>query len=205
MASAKQLTLIILNVLTSLLVLSQLHTFAMSKLLSAQTSQVKVTYDKTKDETTESTRIMTVIHLIGTLEGRFPEGTKNLPAETLQMTAYFTYSGKTFVKPESVVLAFLSVIQGDSKYRETDEATVQVDGQSLNLGKLRVVDRRIDTNMQLNNVSYWRETLEVPVKTAEFLRIANAGKVTVELGKTHFVLTAEQMKPLRALAKRVAP
>ena len=196
MASAKRLTLIIVGVITCLLVVSQLPTAA------AQSSQVKILYDKTKDETTESTRIMTVIELIGTLEGRFPEGIRNLPAENLKMTAYFTYSGKTFVKPESVVLAFLSLVQGDAKYRDTDDVTIQLDGQSLNLGKLRVVDRRIDTNMQMNNVHYWREALEVSVKTAEFVRIANAGKVTVQLGKTHFDLTAAHMKPLRTLAKR---
>jgi len=196
MARAKRLTLIIVGVITCLLVVSQLPTAA------AQSSQVKILYDKTKDETTESTRIMTVIELIGTLEGRFPEGTRNLPAENLKMTAYFTYSGKTFVKPESVVLAFLSLVQGDAKYRDTDDVTVQLDGQSLNLGKLRVVDRRIDTNMQMNNVHYWREALEVSVKTAEFVRIANAGKVTVQLGKTHFDLTAAHMKSLRTLAKR---
>src|SRR6185369_12748466 len=196
MASAKRLTLIIVGVIICLLVVSQLPTAA------AQSSQVKILYDKTKDETTESTRIMTVIELIGTLEGRFPEGTRNLPAENLKMTAYFTYSGKTFVKPESVVLAFLSLVQGDAKYRDTDDVTIQLDGQSLNLGKLHVVDRRIDTNMQMNNVHYWREALEVSVKTAEFVRIANAGKVTVQLGKTHFDLTAAHMKPLRTLAKR---
>jgi len=196
MASAKRLNLIIVGVIICLLVVSQLPTAA------AQSSQVKILYDKTKDETTESTRIMTVIELIGTLEGRFPEGTRNLPAENLKMTAYFTYSGKTFVKPESVVLAFLSLVQGDAKYRDTDDVTIQLDGQSLNLGKLRVVDRRIDTNMQMNNVHYWREALEVSVKTAEFVRIANAGKVTVQLGKTHFDLTAAHMKPLRTLAKR---
>jgi len=196
MASAKRLTLIIVGVITCLLVVSQLPTAA------AQSSQVKILYDKTKDETTESTRIMTVIELIGTLEGRFPEGIRNLPAENLKMTAYFTYSGKTFVKPESVVLAFLSLVQGDAKYRDTDDVTIQLDGQSLNLGKLRVVDRRIDTNMQMNNVHYWREALEVSVKTAEFVRIANAGKVTVQLGKTHFDLTAAHMKSLRTLAKR---
>jgi len=196
MASAKRLNLIIVGVIICLLVVSQLPTAA------AQSSQVKILYDKTKDETTESTRIMTVIELIGTLEGRFPEGIRNLPAENLKMTAYFTYSGKTFVKPESVVLAFLSLVQGDAKYRDTDDVTVQLDGQSLNLGKLRVVDRRIDTNMQMNNVHYWREALEVSVKTAEFVRIANAGKVTVQLGKTHFDLTAAHMKSLRTLAKR---
>jgi hypothetical protein len=203
MASAKRLTLII-SVITSLLV-SQLHTLAMSKLLSAQSSQVKIAYDKSKDETTESTRIMTVVERLGTLEGHFPEGTRNLPSETLHMTAYFTYSGRTFVKPEFVVLGFLSLVQGDAKYRDTDEVTVQVDGQSLNLGKLRVVDRRIDTNIQLNNVTYWRETVEVSIKTPEFLRIANARKVTVQLGMTHFDLAAEHMKPLRELAKRVGP
>jgi hypothetical protein len=200
MASAKRLTLITFGVITCLLV-AQLHTLA----IRAQSPQVKIAYDQRKNETTESIRIMTVIQRLGTLEGRFPEGTRNLPSETLQMTAYFSYSGRTFVKPESVMLGFLSVVQGDPKYRDTDEVIVQVDGQSLNFGKLRVVDRRIDTNIQVNDVSYWRETLELFVKTPEFLRIANARKVTVQLGKTHFDLAAEHMKPLRALAKRVGP
>ena len=205
MASPKRLTLITFGVITCLLVVSQLHTLAMSKLPTTQSSQVKIVYDPPKNETTESIRIMTVIQKLGTLEGRFPEGIRNLPSETLRMTAYFSYSGRTFVKPESVMLGFLSVVQGDVKYGDTDEVTVQVDGQSLNLGKLRVVDRRIDTNMQLNDVSYWRETLELPIKTPEFLRIANARKVTVQLGKTHFDLAAEHMKLLRALAHRVGP
>ena len=205
MASPKRLTLITFGVITCLLVISQLHTLAMSKLLTTQSSQVRIVYDQPKNETTESIRIMTVIQKLGALEGRFPEGIRNLPSETLQMTAYFSYSGRPFVKPESVMLGFLSVVQGDVKYGDTDEVTVQVDGQSLNLGKLRVVDRRIDTNMQLNDVSYWRETLELPIKTPEFLRIANARKVTVQLGKTHFDLAAEHMKLLRALAQRVGP
>jgi len=54
-------------------------------------------------------------------------------------------------------------------------------------------------------VSYWRETLELSIKTSEFLGIANARKVTVQLGKTHFDLAAEHMKALPALAKRVDP
>ena len=191
MASAKLLTLLTFGVITCLFV--------------SQSSQVKIAYDQPKNETTESTRIMTVLQRLGTLEARFPEGPRNLPSETLQMTAYFSYSGRTFVKPESVMLDFLSVVQGDAKYSDTDEVTVQVDGQSLNLGRLRVVDRRIDTNIQLNDVSYWRETLELSVKTSEFLGIANARKVTVQLGKTHFGLAAEHMNALRALAKRLDP
>lgn len=204
MSSSKQFSLIIFGLTTSLLImLSQLQTLAMSKPISVESSQVKIAYDKTKNETTESIRLMTVVERPGTIEARFPEGTRNLPSETLRMTAYFSYSGKTFVTPESVMLGFLSLVQGDAKYRDTDEVTVRVDGQSLNLGKLRVVDRGIDTHIQLNNVSYWRETLELSVKTPEFLRIANARKVTVQLGKTEFNLSDEHIKPLRALAKRV--
>jgi hypothetical protein len=204
MSSSKQFSLIIFGLTTCLLiVLSQLHTLAMSKPSGAESSQVKIAYDKTKNETTESTRILTVVERPGTIEARFPEGTRNLPSETLRMTAYFSYSGRTFVKPESVMLGFLSLVQDETKYRDTDEVTVQVDGQSLNLGKLRVVERGIDTHIQLNNVSYWRETLELSVKTPEFLRIANARKVTVQLGKTEFRLSDEHMKPLRALAQRV--
>ena len=202
MSIAERPNLIIFGLITCLLVVLS-HTLAMSKPIGAKSSQLKIAYDKTKNETTESVRLMTVVERPGTLEARFPEGIRNLPSETLHMTAYFSYSGKTFVKPEAVMLGFLSLVQGDAKYRDTDEVTVQVDGQSLNLGKLRVVDRGIDTNMQLNNVSYWRETLELSVKTPEFLRIANARKVTVQLGKTQFALSAEHLKSLRELASRV--
>jgi hypothetical protein len=206
MSNAKKFSLLKLGLITCLLItLSQLHTFATSKPIGAGSSQLKTAYDKTKNETTESIRLMTIFERPGTLEARFPEGTRNLPSETLRMTAYFSYSGKTFVKPVSVMLGFLSLVQGDSKYRDTDEVTVQVDGQSLNLGKLRVADRGIDTNMQLNNVSFWRETLELSVKTPEFVRIANARKVTVQLGKTQFDLSGEHMKTLRTLANRVGP
>jgi hypothetical protein len=58
MASAKRLTLIISGVITCLLVVSQLHTLAMSKLISAESSQVKIAYDQQKNETTESIRII---------------------------------------------------------------------------------------------------------------------------------------------------
>jgi hypothetical protein len=197
MSNVKRLTLIIFGLITChLLMLSQ---------LSAESSQVKTAYDKTKNETTESLRLMTVMEKPGTIEARFPGGSRNLPSEILRMTAYFTYPGRTLVKPESVMLGFLSIVQGEAKYKDTDEVTVRVDGQSLSIGKLHVADRQIDTQMELKDVDYWRETLEVSLKTPEFLRIANARKVTVQLGNTQFDLSAEHIKSLRVLASRVGP
>lgn len=206
MSNVKPLTLINFCLIAChLIMLSQPHIPAMSKSISAESSQLKTAYDKTKNETTESIRLMTVVEKPGTIEARFPGGTGKLPSEILRMTAYFTYAGKTLVKPESVMLGFLSIVQGEVKYKDTDEVTVRVDGQSLNIGKLHVADRQIDTQMELKDVDYWRETLEVSVKTPEFLRIANGRKVTVQLGKTQFDLSAEHIKPLRALANRVGP
>ena len=179
-------------------------TFAMSTPISAESSRLKTAYDKQKNETTESLRLMMVVEKPGTIEAHFPEGNRKLPSETLSMTAYFTYPGRTFIKPESVTLGFLSVVQGEAKYKDTDEVRVRVDGQPLSLGRLHVADRQIDTFIEMKDVDYWRETLELSVKTPEFLRIANAKKVTVELGNTEFDLSAEHMKSLRALANRVA-
>ena len=203
MSNVKSVSLIIFSLITCHL------TPAMYKPISAESSQLKTAYDKTKNETTESIRLMTVIEKPGKIEARFPggagRGTGTLPSEILRMTAYFTYPGNTLVKPESVMLGFLSIVQGEAKYKDTDEVIVRVDGQSLNIGKLRVADRQIDTQMELKDVDYWRETLEVSVKTPEFLRIANGKKVTVQLGNTEFNLSAEHLKPLRALADRVGP
>ena len=179
-------------------------TFAMSTPISAESSRLKTAYDKQKNETTESLRLMMVVEKPGTIEAHFPEGNRTLPSETLSMTAYFTYPGRTFVKPESVTLGFLSVVQGEAKYKDTDEVRVRVDGQPLSLGRLHVADRQIDTFIEMKDVDYWRETLELSVKTPEFLRIANARKVTVQLGNTEFDLSAEHIKSLRALANRVA-
>jgi hypothetical protein len=181
----------------------QLPSLAQSKQLSPIPSEVKITYDKKNNETTESVPLVIVKEVPGTIEARFPDGTRNLPSETLRMTAYFSYPGRTFVKPTHVMLAFLSLVQGEAKYRETDEVTVRVDGQSLNIGKLRVADQRVDTNMELKDVNYWRETLELSMETPEFLRIANGRKVTVKLGNTELDLSAEQIKLLRVLASRV--
>jgi hypothetical protein len=197
MSNVKRLSLVIFGLITCHLI--------MSSQLSAESSQVKTAYDKTKNETTESLRLMTVMEKPGTIEARFPGGSRNLPSEILRMTAYFTYPGRTLVKPESVMLGFLSIVQGEAKYKDTDEVTVRVDGQSLSIGKLHVADRQIDTQMELKDVDYWRETLEVSLKTPEFLRIANARKVTVQLGNTQFDLSAEHIKSLRVLASRVGP
>jgi|SRR5215467_245387 len=204
MSNVKRLTLIIFGLVTCyLIVLPQLPGLAKSEPISQKSSQLKVTYDKANNETTESIPLRTVMEVPGTIEVQTPHGTRKLPSETLQMAAYFSYPGRTFVRPADVMLAFLAVVQDEAKYKNTDEVVVRVDSQSLSVGKLHVADQSIDTNMPLGDVNYWRQTFEVSIKAPEFLRLANGRKVTVKLGNTEFDLSAEQIKLLRALATRV--
>lgn len=195
------LTLTIFGV--AICVVFQPPVLAQSQPVSAKPSKMRIVYDKANNETTESVPLTTVMEVPGTIEVSTPHGNRKLPSETLQMTAYFSYPGKTFVRPENVMLAFLAVVQDEPKYKETDEVAVRVDSQSLSAGKLHVADQHIDTNMPMKDVNYWRQTFELSIKTAEFLRIADSKKVTVKLGNTEINLSAQQIKHLRALAVRV--
>jgi hypothetical protein len=167
--------------------------------------RIKTVYDKAKDETTMVLAPMTVSEVPGTIEASFPaEGaTRKLPSATLQMVAYFSFHGKTLVTPRYVVVGFLSLSQGEYKYASDRELTVTADGSPLDLGEMKVADRRVDSGIQLGNVTFYRETLELPMKYEEFLRIAKAAKVSVRLGKTAFDLSADQREALRAIANRM--
>ena len=196
----KRIAVIVFVLLTYCLgSLSQVPGIAQSKKSSGDSPRLKTVYDKRNDETIVSVPLMSVREVPGTTEAMFPEGPRKLPSETLTMTAYFSYPGRTFVKPAQVMLGFLSLSEGETKYRGDNEVTVRVDKESLDLGMLRVADRSASTNIQ----NYWTETLEVAVKTPEFFRIANGRKITIHLGKTEFDLSGDHLKSLRALADKI--
>src|SRR2546423_10254535 len=94
-------------------------------------------YDKSKQLTTTQTEIMLIhgphLHNMG----RFQMGTG------LTMRAFYTYSGETPVKPESVTLWFFS---SESFYAFEDERdlTIKADDEAFRLGKMdywRLPDR----------------------------------------------------------------
>ena len=167
-------------------------------------TRLKISYDKRADETTVSLLPMLVREVPGTIAVRSPSGsTKNLPRETLRMTAYFTYAGKTYHSPEQVMFGFLSLSQDEGKYENSNEVVFKVDSQPLMLGRLRVADRRVDTNLELKDVNYWQEILEVSTNSADFRRIAGARNVTVQLGNTAFDLSTAHIQSLRTLASKI--
>ena len=195
----KRITVITLLLACCFCRLPQVTSIAQSKKTSADSPRLKTVYDKRNDETIVSVPLMSVREVPGKTEARFPEGLRNLPAETLSMTAYFSYPGKTFIKPAQVMLGFLSLSEGEAKYAGQNEVRVRVDNESMTLGMLRVADRSAYTGIQ----NYWTETLEIAIDTPEFLRIANGRKITIHLGNTEFDLSGDHLKSLRGLANRL--
>lgn len=189
--------------LTALLALLPQGPTIISKPDGKESTRVKVSYDKSADETTVSLPLWTVLEMPGTIEVRTPNGTTKLPSETLRMTAFFTYPGKTSVKPDHVRFGFLSLAARDPKYRDERKLSAKIDGRVIDLGEATVADRRIDTNMSGDELTFWRETLEAVVPVEKLALIAAAKSVTIRLGKTRFDLTPHHLRLLHALADKV--
>jgi hypothetical protein len=88
MINPPRFALISYGLLTCYLVgLSQGPSATKSKSTSSESKRIKILYDKANNKTTVSRPLMAVKEVPGTIEARFPEGTRNLPSETLHLTA----------------------------------------------------------------------------------------------------------------------
>jgi hypothetical protein len=165
-------------------------------------SKVETIYDKAKDQTTTYLRPMTLRSVKSSIEARMiSEGkTDFLPAEVLSMTAYFNSAGKGLTKPQFVVIGFRSMALDQTKYTDNRALAVILDGSSMDLGTMQILERRIDS---LGPYQYNVESLELPVPYESFLRITTAKKVTVRLATTDLELKDQHLEALRDLISRV--
>lgn len=206
MPNLKGYALVVLGILgCSLVGLSQTTGGGQSTVVERDAIGLNVKYDTERDKSIVSTPITLVREVAGKLEAQFPEGNRNLPSEQLFLSTFFSYANRTYVAPDHVVFGFLSLSQGATLYDHDTAAVITVDGVDLTPGKLSVIDRRPNPNMQFQDLTFWHETLELPVSTSDFVRICAGKRVAIRLGKTRFDLKDAQMKSLRRLAAEIRP
>ncbi len=146
-------------------------------------AKIESKYDRFEDEThvrLESKRVL----------GGFMEDVK--------MGASFFYKGQKLSTPEYFIILFVSDTKG---WRFLDEAQRELvalaDGQRISIGTL-------DRDSKVRSGGWVSEIMvkEVPYET--FLKIVNAKKVEMKLGRYEFELKEEHLEALRDLASRTA-
>jgi len=115
----------------------------------------------------------------------------------LRLSAFFTYKGKTFVKPESIGLIFLSVNVPTNRWELSKQKDLEIsaDDSHWSIPNVQVVDSKNGNNLVI-------ESLGVSIPCEAFARIANAKKVKLRLGDRRFDLTKQHAATLRDLAGR---
>ena len=165
----------------------------------AQTQGLKTEYDKFEDVTTANTDNIRIKKLERNerKDGKLVLVHPEMPFWEVSMMAMYKFKGQ--VKPATpgpFVLGFVTksdewVFKGDA------DLYAIVDGERLKVARM---SRGGEVKRFLNTVDV-QETLISYIPAATFLKIANAKKVEMRLGKFEFELTEDQLKALRGLAE----
>jgi hypothetical protein len=161
--------------------------------------KIEKTYDEAKDQTLVYFKLMPIKAVEDVPE---TYSLKQWSDERLEITMYFAYPGKKFATPQWVTVGFLSSTENPQKY--TDFALVAVaDKQQLELGTMRVL--QTVNYARRGKLPLIRQTMELPIPYQDFLRLANAKKVTFRLGSAEFGLEKEHLEAIRDLAVHTVP
>ena len=165
------------------------------------------TYEKEKDLT------VVLIQLMPIKEGQDPNydfelrGSGDWPRfgmpERLDFSIYFSYPGRTLATPEQVLIGFLYVAFDPQSY-ESHSLTAKIDGEEVDFGTMRVLRRR-EIYARGAYKPYTGVHLETSIPYETLLRMANARKVKMKLGKVRFDLNKDHMEAIRDLASRTVP
>jgi len=92
----------------------------------------------------------------------------------LRLSAFFTYKGKNFVKPQSIGLIFLSVNVPANRWELSKQKDLEItaDDGHWNIPNVQIVDSKTGINLLI-------ESLGVSIPCDVFARIANAKKSKV--------------------------
>ena len=115
----------------------------------------------------------------------------------LRLSAFFTYKGKTFVKPQSIGLIFVSVNAPSNRWELSKQKDFEIaaDQAHWDIPNVQVVDSKNGNNLVIDSLG-----VSIPCET--FATIANSKKIKLRLGDRRFDLTKEQSATLRDLAGR---
>jgi hypothetical protein len=161
--------------------------------------KIESIYDKTKDETLVFFNLMG-IHAARSLDW---EGTTVASDEALGFLMYFTYPGQTLTTPKWVGLGIASRIYEPKQYGDY-KLTIVADKQDLNIGTLKVQDKGTTRFSPVRPVVKIQE-LEGTIPYEQFLQIANARKVKMQIGYREIPLDTENLEAIRDLASHTVP
>jgi hypothetical protein len=131
-----------------------------------------------------------------------PDDMSAAPDELSPLVIYCRFKGKTFIKPERVIIAFQIGSLRNFRFDKDRDLSVKADGKETKFGKMEVTERRHDGATRFpGHPNYW-ETLEKSIELAEYLGIIEAKKVQFEIGRTKIDLSEKQVKILKAIADK---
>lgn len=165
---------------------------------------LKPVYDAANDTTTVFlSSMMTVsektyreVYVVN--EGR----NQRLPSSIATMVSYFRHQGKNSAgPPQKVTVAFQMGNYSTFRFTDHRDLNVKVDGEQLDLGPMKLTERRDAGHGNFGTARYW-ETLELPIDLSIYRRIISAEKVSIQVGDASLSLSEQQIKQLRELADK---
>jgi hypothetical protein len=131
-----------------------------------------------------------------------PENMSAAPDELSPMVVYCRFKGKTFIKPERVIIAFQIGSLRNFRFDKDRDLSVKADGKETKFGRMEVTERKHDGATRLpGHPNYW-ETLEISMELAEYLGIVEAKKVRFVIGRTKIDLLETEVKILKFIADK---
>ncbi|MDQ1610522.1 MAG: hypothetical protein QOG00_453 [Pyrinomonadaceae bacterium] len=123
------------------------------------------------------------------------------PLDSIAIAAGFIHPGQTLAsQPQFIEFGVISQTRNGWKFeQEKDRAlTLVIDGEAINLGEMKLITARRFTLGAL----YYREDLAFTMPYEGFVRMVNAKKVVVKVGKTELKLKNEHLEAMRDLISR---
>jgi len=157
---------------------SEISTPAAGQSKTARKTKVDVKYDKKRD--------LTTVRLEDLILWKNPAF-----FEQVTMAIAFDYPKRTIATPKSVSVVFYSATKDRTAFRNEDFVAT-LDGVRLDLGKM---ERRGNRNLNSPG-GFFFDTVRTSIPYQEFLRIAQAKKLRLEVGGDTYDLSAEQLQSL---------
>lgn len=177
----------------------------LSGFVVAQKKPLDPIYDGAKDETTYFfSPVLGVDAGVGELSvsNSNPDATDAAPDRLSPLVVYSKFKGKTFVKPEKVILAFRIGSYRTFRFKEDRDLSIKVDATETKYGTMAVTERKHDSaNRGPGLPNYW-ETLELAIDLQDYLRLVEGKKVQFQIGSTRIDLTGKNIKILKDIADK---
>jgi hypothetical protein len=155
-------------------------------------TKVKVRYGKAKDLTTVSLEPLTVWSATG--EARSPD--------SVDLSAAFNYPGHTIATPKAVVISITARNQTGTQFSHERDLTVIADDVRSDLGKMELAASHVTPRGQVGGGGVWAfEVLRLSIPFQDWLRMADATGVKIQVGGRKFELSGKILQSLRDFAE----